>query len=88
MTHSRSWFLFSRFLANGKKVTGAKSFNSNKCFIIDQETIITGSMNPTGGGDTRNDENILIIKDKDLAEKFMEEFEKVYAEAKEFNKMK
>ena len=35
-------------------------------------------MNPTGGGDTRNDENILIIKDKDLAEKFMEEFEKVY----------
>ncbi len=38
-------------------------------------------MNPTGGGDKRNDENVLIITDKDIAEKFMEEFFRVFAEA-------
>lgn len=50
----------------------------HKVFIIDNETVITGSFNPTEGGDKRNDENILIIKDKALAEKFLNEFSVVY----------
>lgn len=53
----------------------------HKVFIIDSQTIITGSFNPTDGGDTRNDENLLIIKNPDLAQEFLEEFEKVYGEA-------
>ncbi|MBT4110758.1 DUF1669 domain-containing protein, partial [Candidatus Woesearchaeota archaeon] len=53
----------------------------HKVFVIDEETVVTGSFNPTGGGDTRNDENVLIITDKDIAKEFEEEFEKVYAEA-------
>ncbi|MDP3734539.1 MAG: phospholipase D-like domain-containing protein [Nanoarchaeota archaeon] len=51
----------------------------HKVFIIDQETVVTGSFNPTEGGDIRNDENILIIKDKNIAKKFREEFEYVYS---------
>ncbi len=50
----------------------------HKVFIIDNRTVITGSMNPTGTGDTKNDENILIIHDKDIAEKYIEEFERLY----------
>ena len=50
----------------------------HKVFIIDNSTVITGSMNPTASADTRNDENILIIHDKNIAAKFLEEFEKIY----------
>ena len=60
---------------------GNKNNLHHKVFIIDQETVITGSMNPTGGGDKRNDENVLIITDKDIAEEFMKEYEKVRKEA-------
>ena len=41
---------------------GNKQNMHHKTFIIDKETVITGSFNPTGGGDKRNDENILIIE--------------------------
>tara|TARA_Y100000294_G_scaffold175224_1_gene194818 strand:+ start:3780 stop:4760 length:981 start_codon:yes stop_codon:yes gene_type:complete len=47
----------------------------HKVFIIDNKTVITGSMNPTGSGNFRNDENVLIIHNKEIASKFLEEFE-------------
>lgn len=61
---------------------GNKNNMHHKVFIIDQETVITGSFNPTGGGDENNDENILIIKDKGIAKLYLDEFDRVYAEAK------
>ena len=48
-------------------------------FIIDNETVVTGSFNPTLSGDTRNDENILIIHDKEIAKEFLEEFENMFS---------
>jgi len=56
---------------------GNKQNMHHKTFIVDQETVVTGSMNPTGGGDTRNDENVLVITNKNLAKKFMEEYNMV-----------
>ena len=50
----------------------------HKVFIIDNKTVITGSFNPTAGADTRNDENILVIHDKAIANLFLQEFERVY----------
>ncbi len=50
----------------------------HKVFIIDNETVITGSFNPTEGGNKRNDENVLIVKDKAIAKKFLKEFSAVY----------
>jgi uncharacterized glyoxalase superfamily protein PhnB len=50
----------------------------HKVFIIDEETVVTGSFNPTESGDTKNDENVLIIHDKDVAAKFMKEFWNVW----------
>lgn len=67
---------------------GNKNNLHHKVFIIDGETVITGSMNPTAGGDEKNDENMLIIKDKTIAEKFMKEFWKVWEEAKAADNLK
>jgi hypothetical protein len=50
----------------------------HKVFIIDEEIVITGSYNPTKNANERNDENILIIHDKKIANKFIKEFEKIY----------
>lgn len=50
----------------------------HKVFIIDNKTVITGSMNPSKNGDTNNDENILIIRQPEIVEKFVKEFEKLF----------
>jgi phosphatidylserine/phosphatidylglycerophosphate/cardiolipin synthase-like enzyme len=46
----------------------------HKFFIIDKEWVIFGSMNPSKSGNLYNDENILIIKNKNLANKFYQEY--------------
>lgn len=78
---------FEQLAYNGINVLkdGNKYNLHHKVFIIDGETVITGSFNPTAGGDESNDENVLIIKDKKIAEKFEEEFRKVRDEAETFN---
>ncbi len=74
---------FKRFNQNGieTKKDGNPQTMHHKVFIIDNSTVITGSFNPTGGGDTRNDENVLVIHNKEIAARFLDEFEKVWAEA-------
>lgn len=52
----------------------------HKVFIIDSETVITGSMNPSNNGDQRNDENVLIIHSPEIAQLYLDEFECVYAQ--------
>ncbi len=59
---------------------GNKNNLHHKVFIIDEKTVITGSFNPTAGGNERNDENILIIDDEEIARRFVQEFWKVYGE--------
>jgi len=60
---------------------GNKHNMHHKVFVIDQETVVTGSFNPTGGGDKSNDENVLIIRDPVLAKRYLEEFQYVWKEA-------
>lgn len=56
------------------------TFDSNptllhhKVFIIDENVVITGSMNPSRNGNERNDENILIIHDPVIAHHYLQEF--------------
>lgn len=50
----------------------------HKVFVIDNETVIAGSMNPTKNGDLRNDENILIIHDPMVAMLFRQEFDQLF----------
>lgn len=64
------------------RLDGNPSKMHHKVFIIDREVVITGSYNPTGAGNTRNDENILIIHDQTTADFFIKEFERVWGLAK------
>ena len=48
----------------------------NKVIIIDRETVITGSFNFTKAAEEKNAENLLIIKDKELAKAYMENWYK------------
>ncbi len=50
----------------------------HKVFIIDNKTVITGSMNPSKNGNENNDENILIIHDENIAAVYVDEFNKLY----------
>jgi len=48
----------------------------NKIMIIDKETVITGSFNFTKAAEEKNAENLLIIRNKDLANVYMENWYK------------
>src|SRR3989344_5513922 len=52
-------------------------FMHHKVFIVD-DTVITGSYNPTSSGNYNNDENVVIIYDDVIADKFIEEFDYVW----------
>jgi len=64
------------------KLDGNPAKMHHKVFIIDNETVVTGSYNPTSAGTNLNDENILIIHDPGIAAKFLQEFIRVWQIAK------
>ncbi len=84
-TQATKYSQFERFKYNGIAVLKDANKNNmhHKVFIIDQETVITGSFNPSANGDESNDENIIIIKDRALAQRFLDEFRYVWNEAEE-----
>jgi len=43
----------------------------NKIIILDKITVVTGSFNFTEAADKRNSENVVVIHDKKIAEKYM-----------------
>lgn len=50
----------------------------HKVIIIDEETVITGSYNFSKNAETRNSENLLIIKkNKDIAQAYLDEFNRL-----------
>ena len=53
-------------------IDGAHAINHNKVMIIDDETVITGSFNFSTAAEEKNAENLLIIEDKNLAQRYTE----------------
>lgn len=53
----------------------------HKVFIIDDTTVAFGSFNFTGSATNNNDENMLILFNRDIAQAFLEEFARRWAEA-------
>lgn len=53
-----------------------------KTVIVDDYIVVTGSYNPTGAGNTKNDENMLIIYDKNLASIMNARFYRIHNESK------
>lgn len=67
------------FLANAGipvLIDSAHAIAHNKIMIIDRATLITGSFNFTSAAETKNAENLLVIKgNKPLVEKYLLNFE-------------
>ncbi len=53
----------------------------HKVMIIDESIVLLGSYNFTNSAETRNDENLLVVYNKDIAAQFIAEFQRVYAQA-------
>jgi len=53
----------------------------HKVMIIDEEIVITGSYNFTNSAETRNDENLVVIYNDQVAGFFLQEFQRVFAQA-------
>jgi len=75
-THTYS--AISTFLNNHIPVVidSKVSIAHNKLMVIDDATVLTGSFNFTKSAKTRNDENVLIITDKQLAQAYLDNFNK------------
>jgi len=55
----------------------------HKVFIIDEQTVATGSFNFSDNADESNDENVIIITDPALAAQYLQEFERRWPEGEE-----
>ena len=67
--HTQADFLIEQgvpTLIDGKHVTA-----HNKVMVIDGQVVITGSFNFTGQSEEQNAENLLIIRDKGMADKYI-----------------
>jgi len=53
----------------------------HKVFILDDKTVITGSLNFSENADESNDENVVVITNSDVAAQYQQEFERRWAEA-------
>ena len=53
----------------------------HKVMIIDESIVILGSYNFTDSAEKRNDENLLVIYNREIAAQFIAEFQRVFAQA-------
>jgi phosphatidylserine/phosphatidylglycerophosphate/cardiolipin synthase-like enzyme len=60
---------------------GNEGLMHHKVMIIDESIVILGSYNFTNSAETKNDENLLVIYNEDIAAQFMDEFQRVYTQA-------
>lgn len=56
----------------------------NKIMIVDGETVITGSFNFTKAAEEKNAENLIIIKSKDLAKVYGENWQRHKQHSEEY----
>jgi phosphatidylserine/phosphatidylglycerophosphate/cardiolipin synthase-like enzyme len=55
----------------------------HKVIVIDDETVITGSLNFSNNADDSNDENVVIVKDPAIAARYLEEFDRRWLEGRD-----
>jgi phosphatidylserine/phosphatidylglycerophosphate/cardiolipin synthase-like enzyme len=56
----------------------------NKVMVIDRETVITGSFNFTKAAEEKNAENVLILKNKELAKQYIDNWNKHRKHSQEY----
>jgi phosphatidylserine/phosphatidylglycerophosphate/cardiolipin synthase-like enzyme len=60
------------------RLDGNPNFMHHKFMVIDGYIVVTGSYNWSSAAEDRNDENIVVIIDRDVAQRFVQEFERVW----------
>ena len=75
---------FGRLYCNGLPVRqdGNPFVLHHKVFVIDGQTVVTGSFNISANATNSNDENLIIIHDADLAAQYLAEFDRRWAESR------
>lgn len=75
---------YARLQAAGLAVRldGNPDLMHHKVIVIDQKIVITGSYNFSYNAETRNDENVLVIFDAEMAQLFLQEFERIFQAAR------
>ena len=63
------------------RLGGGYGHMHHKFAVIDSELVITGSYNWSNSAETRNDENLLIIRDRELAAQYLREFERLWKDS-------
>ncbi len=53
----------------------------HKVFIIDDKYVVTGSLNFSNNANDSNDENVIILNNRDIAAEYLAEFDRRWAEA-------
>ena len=74
---------YERFRSSGLEVylDGNEDKMHHKVFIIDDKIVVTGSYNFSTSAETRNDENILVLFNRDIARVYVEEFQRIFLAA-------
>jgi len=74
---NHKYSVYQNMVDNNINVTlySKEGLQHNKLFIIDEKTVLTGSFNPTKAANEKNDENILVIEQTDIVEKYNAYFE-------------
>ena len=65
------------------RLDGGPEVMNHKIIIIDGRIVVMGSYDFTDRAENENDENVLIIYDEKVAQKFMEEFQRVQSRARQ-----
>jgi len=60
---------------------GNPSFMHNKVIVVDERFVITGSLNYSTSAEESNDENVIIIDNLDVARMYLQDFDRVWAQA-------
>ena len=65
-------------------IDAAHAIAHNKVMVIDKETVITGSFNFTKAAEEKNAENLLILRSKNLAQEYIENWKKHKGHAEKY----
>jgi phosphatidylserine/phosphatidylglycerophosphate/cardiolipin synthase-like enzyme len=63
------------------RLDGNPHLMHHKFMVIDGYIVVTGSYNWSSAAEDRNDENIVVILDRDVVQRFVQEFERVWQTA-------
>jgi phosphatidylserine/phosphatidylglycerophosphate/cardiolipin synthase-like enzyme len=64
---------------------GNPGFLHHKVIIIDNRIVITGSFNFSDSANTRNNENVLIIDNADIAKLYLAEFQRIWQDGSDLD---